>query len=357
MKTQFNDRLEFNATEKTAISVRDGVLEYRGSEIGAEPADKVFTVYRSAATIANVAPLMDGIQLTDDHVPLGSEIAAPVGSVGNSTMVDLFDHTLNSTLGIQNSIQVADEMLHALQEGKRELSLGYEAELIPHDKYDLEQRAIVPHHLAVVERGRCGPACSFLDRQKETKMKKVFLDADGNPNLEEIVKIAGQLPEALKKLPMDKLAEIMPILQEIVGIASASMAPEEETPPAEDMEMEKPEATDEEEKPPVEDMEMEEKKTLTDSAEFKDALDAALARHSEVVDKARTFLDEGYAFKGKDTATIMRDALAVEHGTQKFDDKELDVAFKLLKKTDSKYATFGDAHGDDAWSKTADKEL
>ena len=48
-------------------------------------------------------------------------------------------------------------MLDTLNAGKKELSLGYDARLIPSDKYDFEQRDIVPHHLAVVEAGRCGP--------------------------------------------------------------------------------------------------------------------------------------------------------------------------------------------------------
>jgi len=359
MILNFNDKLEFNATRKMAVSVRDGVLEYLGAEIGMEPSDKIFTVYRSPATIANVADKMVGIMLSDEHVSLDAEVPKPVGSVETSEMVDLFDHTSNSSLAIQNKVQVADEMMSALQNGKRELSLGYKADLVPHDKYDLEQRDIMPHHLAIVDQGRCGPACSFLDKKEIEKMKKIFLDAKGNPNLEEIVKIASQLPEALKKLPMDKLTEIMPTLQEIVSIAAAAETPASETPEGEEMEEEASdqEMEESEEQEEMEDEESKENKTpITDSQEFQDALKTSMERHSSAVDKAKCFLDDNYTFANKSTEQIMRDALATEHGEKSFEDSELDVAFKMLKKTESKNKNFGDSQ-DQAWEQLNDKEL
>ena len=39
-RLQFADRVEVDTQNKTAISVRDGVLEYMGSEIGMEPEDE-----------------------------------------------------------------------------------------------------------------------------------------------------------------------------------------------------------------------------------------------------------------------------------------------------------------------------
>jgi len=58
---QFADTATYSDTERTAVSIRDGVLEYLGTEIGLEPPDKVFAVYRSPATIANAAHAMKGI--------------------------------------------------------------------------------------------------------------------------------------------------------------------------------------------------------------------------------------------------------------------------------------------------------
>ena len=361
---QFQDRLTYDATTKKAVSVRDGVQQYMGAEINAEPFDKVFTIYRSPATIANAAAKMAGIPLTDEHVDLSMPPLNPVGRVETSEMIDLLDGSIHSTLAVQNQIEVSNTMLDALSSGKRELSLGYDAKLIPHETYDFEQRDIVPHHLAVVERGRCGIHCAFIDTKGVT-MHKAFLDADGNPNLEEIVQIASGLPEAIKKLDLEQINKIMPMLKEITAIARNDNKMEDETTEVEDDEkVEDAEKVEEledgkqydEESEEMKDGEKEEERTgVTDSSEFADALQKAIDYHTQVIVKARDFVDAAYSFTGKKTCEIMRDALKVEHGNQKFDDSELMVAFKLLKKSDSTLKTFGDSQ--DPFFKLKDKEL
>ncbi len=357
----FTDSVTWNDQEKTAVSVRDGVLEYMGAELGLEPADKTFTVYRSPATIARANTAMAGVPLTDEHVTVGEDVKTPVGSVLDSEIIDFIDESTASHLALRNRVKITDAISGALQTGKRQLSLGYNANLVPHERFDFEQTNIQPHHLAVVPAGRCGSACSFIDRQPtevepmKTKQKTgdqpelhtAFVDAEGQPNLQQIVEIAQQLPEALKSVPMDKLQEIMPTLQEIVSMGGAP-APEEpamdeETPATED------EAMEDEKEPSV---------PVTDTAEFKDAVASALRRHTEVIEKAKSFVDESYQFAGKTTDQIMRDALAVEHGKQDFSDAELGVAFKLLKKSGTDLRTFGDASPSAGkFSSIADKEL
>lgn len=352
----FTDSLTWNGQEKTAISVRDGVIEYLGSEIDMEPADKIFTVYRSPATIGRINHLMVDLPLTDEHVPPGSTITDPVGKVTESEIIDFIDVDLAAHVALQNRVDVASSMMGALETGKRQLSLGYHGNLIPHDRYDFEQVNIQPHHLAVVTAGRCGSACSFIDRlPKEVEpmlkknklaaaLHKAFKDEQDQPNLQQIVEIAQQLPEALKALPMDKLQEIMPSLQEIIAFTGASVTDED---PEELIDEDPEELTDEDPAIPV-----------TDTAEFKDAVSQALKRHTEVIEKARDFLDESYSYAGKSTMQIMRDAVATEHGRQRFTDNELSVAFKLLKKSGSDLRKFGDASPHAGkFSSLADKEL
>jgi len=356
----FADSVTWNDQEKTAVSVRDGVLEYLGAELGMEPADKTFTVYRSPATIARANAAMAGVPLTDEHVTVGEDVHNPVGSVLDSEIIDFIDESTASHLALRNRVKITDAITGALQTGKRQLSLGYNANLVPHERFDFEQTNIQPHHLAVVPAGRCGSACSFLDRQPtevepmkdkqkagdQPELHKAFVDAEGQPNLQQIVEIAQQLPEALKSVPMDKLQEIMPTLQEIVSMGGAP-APTSEEPALDEAGEEEP--MEDEDKPSV---------PVTDTAEFKDALSSALKRHTEVIEKAKTFVDESYCFTGKTTDQIMRDALAVEHGKQDFSDAELSVAFKLLKKTGSDLRTFGDASPSAGkFSSIADKEL
>jgi hypothetical protein len=340
---QFFDAATFDAASKTAMSVRDGTIVYLGSEIGAEPADKEFVVYRSPATISNAASAMRGVPLTDEHVPMGTPPISPIGSVLDARMVDFKDPETNSQLAVENKIAVNDAALTALGTGKRELSLGYNADLVPYEGdegYDFEQRDIVPHHLAIVDQGRCGTKCGFIDKKAGAEMKnkvteeglpKVFQDAEGGMSLERVIEIATNLPDAIKRMPMDKVQEIMPALEEAVKAAGDAGAEPTEEPveaPAED---EAPDAADAEEKKKKE---MEDEKDYKDSKAFSDAVQSAVREYAEVVEKARKFVDENYKFAGKDTTQVMRDALKAEgHDAKSFSDSELSVAFKLLKPT------------------------
>ena len=92
------------------------------------------------------------------------------------------------------------------------------------------------------------------------------------------------------------------------------------------------------------------KKSFADDQSFKDAVqsavNSAVKTHSLVVEKATQFVDEQYSFADKTTAQVMLDALAVEHGDTKFEDAELAVAFKLLKKSTSTLENFGGGKGE-----------
>lgn len=360
---KFSDAATYDSSLRTAISVRDGVLEYLGSELGMEPADKIFYVYRSPATIASAAGKMQGIPVIDDHVVPGTEEEGIPSKVESSSLVDAFDDQTDSTLAIQNKVSLDPELEALIQAGTRELSLGYEGRLVPHSKYDFEQRDLVPTHLAIVDSGRCGSGCRFIDRKPTPeanmpkKLHEAFCDADGSLSLSQIVELAAGLPEAIKNVPADKLAELLPALQEIMAAATEAGV---EATPADPVVEELPVMTDEEA-----DKLMDESADaaggdpvkVTDSArkvlrkKFADrmavAIGEAVKTHTAAIEKARDILPETYSFADKSTAQVMRDALAVEHGSQKFSDSELSVAFKLLKKSSGEYQSFGDRAADD----------
>ena len=153
IRKQFADLAVYSETARTAVSVRDGVLEYLGAELGLEPLDKVFTVYRSPATIANAAYAMAGIPLTDEHVSMEGPALDSGSRVESSVVIDQLDESTHSRLAVQNKLAVNDT-LQLLLKDKRQLSLGYEADLVPHSRWDFEQINIVPHHLAAVPAGR-----------------------------------------------------------------------------------------------------------------------------------------------------------------------------------------------------------
>jgi len=361
-KLKFSDAATYDGSLRTAVSVRDGVLEYLGSEIGMEPSDKIFYVYRSPATIANLVAKMPGIPVIGDHVEPGTEDDDIQSKVESATLIDSFDDELGSTLAIKNKLLLDPAMQAEIEGGKSQLSLGYTGQLTPHSKYDFEQIDLTPTHLAAVEAGRCGEGCRFMDRKPPKpeassmkKLHKAFLDAEGALSLAQIVELAAGLPEAIKNVPADKLSELLPALQEIMAAANAAGVE-----PVVDPVVEVPDMTDEEAAKLVDESAGEvtgDPVKVTDSMrkvlakKFSDAtrvaVDAAVKTHASVIDKARGILPESYSFTDKATAQVMRDALAVEHGSQKFSDSELSVAFKLLKKSSGEYQTFGDHKADD----------
>jgi len=364
----FNDAAVYDPTTKTAVSVRDGVLEYLGEELNIEPADKIVTVYRSPATIANAAAKMPGIPITDGHVDIDMPPPASDGYVAESSMIDASDPVTKTTIAVKNLLTLSDTLTSTVDAGRRELSLGYRAELVPHDgDYDFEQRDIVPHHLATVDRGRCGPMCSFIDKKPDgdpdtmikNKLHAAFCDAEGAMNLQQIVELSTALPEAIKSVPVDQLQKLLPALQQIVEAAKGVGA-----------EMPEPDAPAEDEQVPeteTEDMEHEDMSAEEKEKQFSDAVAAAAAEqskkmtdeaiktHTIVIQKARDFLPEDYAFADKSTDQIMRDALATDTA-EPFADSELPLAFKMLKKPAKTYQEFGDKNPCDLTS-IANQEL
>lgn len=369
---KFSDAATYDGSLKTAISVRDGVLEYLGEEIGHEPPDKIFTVYRSPATIARLIAQMPGIPVIGDHVEPGEEDDGILSKVESASPIDYFDAELGSTLAIQNKLSLDPAMLAEIEGGKNQLSLGYTGQLVPHSRYDFEQIDLTPTHLAAVQAGRCGDGCRFMDRKPQTKpeatrpmkkLHKAFLDAEGSLSLSQIVELAAGLPEAIKNVPADRLQELLPALQEIMAAATDAGV---EPLVTEEVVNDTDEVLIDEEVDKLMDESAEtdgEGKKLTDSARrlfrakarkrFADKMNAAIGEavkaHAAVLDKARGIMPETYKFADKSTNQIMRDALAIEHGATKFTDSELSVAFKMLRKSASnQYQNFGDSKADDS---------
>jgi hypothetical protein len=230
-KVVFADAAVFDKISKTIQSVRDGVYEYLGKEIGVKPDFKIFKVYRSPETVKNLSALMNGIPLTDGHVAMDKEPDEVITNINGTELEDFIDEDLGSTVIIKHKIDNCDSVIELNQDGKNELSLGFKANLIEHDEYDFEQTEFEPHHLAVLERGRCGTACRFIDQKpdnKETPMKKLFslmktfTDAEGEMTLQQLMEMVSALPEAIRTVPMDEIQKLAPALKEIIDVAQAA---------------------------------------------------------------------------------------------------------------------------------------
>lgn len=314
---------------KTLISCRDGIQEYLGAEIGLDGDNAMYKVYRSAKTIKKFN--LVGVPITNDHVD-PSKPYMSLGSVIASEIIKAKDDSIKKTIEVKNKVEVCDDLQVIIKEGKNELSLGYKAKIDDvrgkELGYDFEQSDITPHHLAVVEKGRCGANCKFNDKNGVKNMDiKTYQDA---------------------KNAFTGILQLMPTLdaeeQEYMKAKMAKAGEKEETD--EEIKARKKKEADMEaeaaEKKKKEDMEAEGKKEKSETQKD-EAINKAVKDHIDIIAKATDLgcLDAEYVFAGKTANKIMADCIKTQNdGT--FADSELSTAFKMLKKVDNPHANFGD---------------
>ena len=144
-----------------------GVQSYHGSEIG--KGDGLVNVYRDESEVFALDSLASfvGKPVTDNHPPV--EVKASnwkqfaVGSIGEGVLRD------GEHIKVPVTLMDADT-IKAVQNGKREISMGYTAELewvdgvTPQgEHYQAKQKNIRINHLAIVDKGRAGSTCRIGD--------------------------------------------------------------------------------------------------------------------------------------------------------------------------------------------------
>lgn len=164
---------------------RTGVQYYYGFELGLKDrALEKIGVYRSPEEVFHDDSVKSYINLvaTDDHpselVTTDNVKQLQVGSVSDVKPVD------NKTLvGI---VTITDKAaIGKIKSGKIEVSVGYKNKYVKQsgffngDAYEFIQIKIRANHLAIVDAGRCGPACKLtIDHitKEKTTMIKVTID-------------------------------------------------------------------------------------------------------------------------------------------------------------------------------------
>lgn len=68
------------------------------------------------------------------------------------------------------------EMIRDIQAGKREVSIGYDADYEQTGPGQGQQLNIIGNHIALVEKGRCGPRCAIGDRSTTTEETQMAAD-------------------------------------------------------------------------------------------------------------------------------------------------------------------------------------
>ena len=289
---------------KNVPIARTGTQDYLGSELGLSGGDssRIIAVIRSPDEVFSEAAMasFEGKPVTNDHPP------TLIGPDDVKTYEMGHAQNIRRGVGEWADYMIADLHIHdrdlidAIQNGKREISCGYECDYVKNADGTYSQKNIRGNHVAVVDRGRAGKRAAILDSDKN-KAEKPERKAMSKKGL--FFKIFGQAvkdksPEEIERLAMDAAAAM-----DAEEPEAEKTGPENKTDPKEEHE------------------EKEEKKTPTKDAAFLDALD-------KKVDKLLAIFDEAAKEEEKDP---MDEAIASLEGT-----KDEDPEKEEEKKGDAK---------------------
>ncbi|KAB0593111.1 DUF2213 domain-containing protein [Cupriavidus gilardii] len=167
---------------------RTGEMLYGPGEVPVEPGpDGLIRISRTPDEVFRPETLASciGKPVTLDH-PEDFVTPANFAALGKGSMLNL-----RRGAGIEDDLLIADLLItdqaaiDAIQnDGIEEVSLGYEADYEQVSPGRGVQRNIVVNHVALVERGRCGPRCAIGDKEPQdmktkdskTKGKRTWLD-------------------------------------------------------------------------------------------------------------------------------------------------------------------------------------
>lgn len=161
---------------------RVGVQYYRGIELGIEDrANDMIGVFRSPDEVFHLDSIASYMNLvvTNNHpktpVNTSNVKSLQVGSVSGVSKSG--SEVLGGVVTITDSAQIKK-----VNGGKLEVSVGYKQKLIPMigdyngEKYEFAQTEIRANHLAIVDAGRCGPACKITLDNKGRKVMLITID-------------------------------------------------------------------------------------------------------------------------------------------------------------------------------------
>lgn len=202
---------------------RTGEMDYLESELKQDgDSSKMVKVYRSPEEVFSEAALssFEGKPVTDEHPP---ELLTPDNCVQYAR-----GHAQNIRKGeggweghVIADLHIQDEeLIRAIQDGKREISCGYECSYIENEDGTYSQHDIRGNHIAVVTRGRAGKHVAILDSCKKVeavkrperneKMKKnslflkLFARAAKDASPEELETMAADAAAAMDEEPAAK---------------------------------------------------------------------------------------------------------------------------------------------------------
>ncbi len=164
--------------ETTHIS-KANICPYLGSEIpdyenlGLDP-NKVYMLYRDAEELRKAAPTANNIPLLDEHIAVDVKDHQPDSVVGATGSNAAFNAPY-----LDNSLVIwTDKAIRGVESGRQqEISCAYyyRADMTPGahkgERYDGVMRDIRFNHVALVEKGRCGPTVAVADSAEKLLQK------------------------------------------------------------------------------------------------------------------------------------------------------------------------------------------
>ena len=208
---------------------RTGSQQYLRSELGLQDGDtnSIVDVQRtedevfSAATIAS----FEGKPVTDDHPPV-SVTAENIVAYGNGHAQNIRRGTgEESDLLLADLVINAPKLIQEIQNGRREISCGYDCEYMQDEQGRLYQSSIRGNHVAVVPAGRAGHrvAIKDSDESKQTKNKE-----RGKPNMANTKTtpsfIARLFSRAVKDMEPEEVAEAVDEIQQAAAATDETPA-------------------------------------------------------------------------------------------------------------------------------------
>ena len=150
---------------------RSGWYEYLGQEIGAEGMDnKIVKVYRSPEEVFSKQAIssFEGKIVTDEHPP---DLLNPKNAMlfTKGTVQNVRKSVEEPDLLLADLIIYDSTLIDEIEQGKREVSCGYECNYKENDNGTYNQVQICGNHVAVVEAGRAGGRVAI----KDSKIKEV----------------------------------------------------------------------------------------------------------------------------------------------------------------------------------------
>ena len=151
-----------------------------------------------------------GASVVDEH-PQDDVTPANWRSLAKGTVLTARRGTGDESDLVIGDVLVTDgQLINSIRAGKREVSAGYDADYEQISDGVGQQTNIIVNHIALVERGRCGPRCAIGDREYQPTGKK------GHPTMGKRVQIKMGAP---RRATLDTLRKRVTDAEEELALA------------------------------------------------------------------------------------------------------------------------------------------